>query len=181
MIFAVLATGPSMSQAVADSVRHLRCVAVSNAYQLAPWAEAMVSVDIAWWKHHPEALAFPGRKFCVGQVEGTEQYKIPGGSNSGLYGLHVAHMLGATRILLLGFDMHGTHYFGPHPKKRVENAGHYELKNTPPHRFEVFKRQFAYWKRCEVINCTPGSALDCYPKMDLADALRLAEPALRGP
>jgi hypothetical protein len=77
-------------------------------------------------------------------------------------------MLGATRVLLLGFDLGGTHFFGPHPEG---------LKNTKLHRFEQFKRQFASYrpKGVEIINCTPGSALTCYPTATL-DAC-LAEPA----
>jgi hypothetical protein len=168
---AILATGPSMSQAVADSVRG-RCtvIAVSDAYRLAPWADVLVSSDRGWWRvHNPD---FAGRKLSGVPVDGIEQ--APGhvsGSNSGLIAIRVAVSMGATRILLLGFDMGGSHFFGEHPAP---------LKNTTPQRFEVFKRQFADYRPrgVEIINCTPGSALNCYPKMDLEAALaRMAEPA----
>lgn len=72
--------------------------------------------------------------------------------------------LGAARVLLLGFDMRGAHYFGPHRAP---------LKNTDAARFEKFKRQFAAYRPpgVEIINCTPGSALSCYPLGQLEDYL----------
>lgn len=173
MIVAVLATGPSMSQAVADSVRG-RCtvVAVSDAYRLAPWADALVSQDRAWWKANPEALDFAGRRYRGGaewqQVRGVEWVKFEGAittsSNSGLLACMVAVQMGAKKLLLCGFDMGGSHFFGEHPKP---------LKNTPPHRFEVFKSQFAHFRPrgVEIINCTPGSALTCYPMGTIENSL----------
>jgi hypothetical protein len=153
-----------MSQAVADAVRgRCRVIAVSDAYRLAPWAEVLVSSDRGWWRlHKPE---FEGRKLSGVPVDGIEQ--APGhvsGSNSGLIAIKVAVSMGAKRILLLGFDMGGSHFFGPHPAP---------LRNTTAERFEVFKRQFREYqpKGVEIINCTPGSALECYPKMDLEQAL----------
>lgn len=175
MIFAVLATGPSMSQSVADSVRG-KCgvVAVSDAYRLAPWADAMASTDYAWWRAHPAALKFQGRKFAIfpsfRQIEGVESLQENTATNSGLLGLMVAVKLGATRVLLCGLDLHspGNHFFGKHPAP---------LRSTPPGRMEIFKRQFeAYRPRgVEIINCTPGSALRCYPRGNLQDCLRFEE------
>jgi len=166
--FAVLATGPSMSQDLADKVRG-RChvIAVSDAFRLAPWADALVSQDRAWWKRYPEALEFSGRKFSTNEVAGVErilQGIVKNGTNSGLLGMEVAKLMGAARILLLGFDLRGTHYFGPHPSG---------LKNTTPERFKVMLRQFAKWPRngVEVLNCTGVSDLKCFPMARLEDVL----------
>lgn len=172
MTFAVLATGPSMSQAVADSVRHLRCIAVNDAFRLAPWAEALVAQDPNWWYENPEAFEFKGARYS--SVAFRSVYNIYYGdgisteSPSGLFGIHVAIQLGAKRVILLGFDMRGSHYFGAHKAP---------LTNTTPERFEVFKGAFAAYplRGVEVLNCTAGSALTCYPMVDLADALAGAE------
>ncbi len=161
-----------MSQAVADSVRHLRCVVVNDAFRLAPWAEALAAQDPDWWYENPDAFEFKGGRYssvafrsvyAIGYTEGISQE-----SPSGLLGLHVAIALGAKRVLLLGFDMHGGHYFGPHK---------WPLSNTPPARFEWFKAAFGAYplRGVEVLNCTPGSALTCFPMVDLADALAGAE------
>lgn len=176
MIFAVLATGPSMSQAVADSVRgRCRVVAVSDSYKLAPWADAMASTDARWWHHNPQALEFPGKRYgafpSFRPVPGVERLDVGSETNSGLLGMHVALKLGATTILLAGFDMRGSHFFGPHPEP---------LKNTTAIRFEAIKRQFDHFRPrgVRIINCTPNSALRCYDKGDMDACLAESEASV---
>jgi hypothetical protein len=157
--FAVLATGPSITQEIADYARKFRAVAVSDAYRLAPWADAVVSHDPRWWAHHVDALRFEGRKFCASFHPGTETIprntRFAPDCNSGLDAMRVAHeVFGASRLLLIGFDMHGSHFFGSHPTG---------LQNTPSHRFASHIRQFQAWNGCAVVNCTPGSALTQFP------------------
>jgi len=162
---AILAPGPSMSQAVADSVRDYPLViAVGNVgLDLAPWAHALVAQDRAWWRNYPQAHQFAGRKFSTRTIEGVEQIVntlLTSQSNSGALALITAHhVFGATEIELHGFDMRGTHYFGPYTG---------ELRNTPDLRFEEFQRQFAtigaHLKRLgvRIVNRTPNSALRCF-------------------
>lgn len=162
--WAVLATGESMSQALADSVRgKCKVAAVSDAIKLAPWADILVSADGAWWRHNKPA--FDGPKYTLAKVPDTEIVEdVPMGTNSGLVALRKVVSLGATRVLLLGIDLHGTHYFGPHI------GG---LKNTSPQRMEVFKQQFASYKPrgVEIWNCSLESSLKAYPKANLEDVL----------
>lgn len=167
----VLATGPSLTPEDVARVRHLPCIAVSDAYRLAPWASALVSADKAWWRVH--APDFAGPCYALADVPGVEKITdLNMGSNSGLLGCHVAaHRMGATRILLLGVDMHGSHFFGAHAPP---------LKNTSAERYVAMKKQFSEWhyqhKRVKVWNCNPESGLDCFPKMTLEVALaRVAE------
>jgi hypothetical protein len=178
MIFAVLATGPSLTSAVVDEVRgRAKVVAVSDAYRLASWADALVSTDHSWWRQHPEASAFKGRKFsgmvAYQNVDGVEKLAGENATNSGLLGVKVAVLMGATKVLLCGFDLHspGQHFFGRHGGS---------LRSTTAQRMEAFKRQFERYqpRGVEIINCTPGSALRVYPMANL-DAC-LAEPALHG-
>jgi hypothetical protein len=160
-----------MSQAVADQVRgHCRVIAVCDAYRLAPWAEALVAVDRAWWRVHADAERFAGRKFTIGKVNGSEKLVVddefPADSNSGYRAIGVARELGASCVLLLGFDMHGSHYFGRHLEP---------LRNTSPSRFQQHLAQFHRWRGgCEVVNCTPGSALTHFPFVDLQTMLEHA-------
>jgi hypothetical protein len=171
MLWAVLASGPSMSQAVADSVRHLKVVAVSDTFRLAPWADALASQDRAWWRARPEALEFAGRKFGGGMEPPPGVERVPdvaSGSNSGVLGIRVARMLGARQIVLLGFDGGSDHFFGPHTGT---------LKNTTPQRIPVHHeqhRQEAHacrWLGIEVWNCTPGTAIEHYTKASLESVL----------
>lgn len=179
--WAVLASGPSMSQKVADSVRGLPTVVVSNCHELAPWADVLVSSDRQWWTHNPSAKDFAGEKFCglcIEPPKGVEKFVgAMSGSNSGLLAVQVAVSKGATRILLFGVDLGGTHYFGEHPSP---------LKNTTAARFETFQRQFAGYhpKGVEILNCSPDSALKAYPFADPAEFLPKPEPVekdLTGP
>lgn len=154
---AVLATGPSMSQAVADSVRgRCRAVVVSDAWRLAPWADALVSGDAAWWRAHPDALTFAGRRFAAVEVPGVEIVPGQSGINSGLIAVKVAFTyLKARTVRLYGFDMHGDHFFGRHPEP---------LNNPGERQFMNFRNQFARYRAPgRIINCTPGSALTCFP------------------
>jgi hypothetical protein len=166
----VLATGQSVNQAVADRVRHLPTVAVNDAFRLAPWAQALVACDANWWRKTPGALAFPGERWCASAIEGcariTARAGIGNGTNSGLLGLDYWVRRGAKRILLLGIDMQGTHYFGRHE----------EFKNTEPGRFRIFLWQFQKYAETipadvAVLNCSPISALDVFPKVALDEAL----------
>lgn len=169
----LLAPGPSASRELADRVRGLPLGAVGNAYELAPWADFIAASDGAWWRSNPAARELPGRKFCMGTAAEIERVRIDQlGSvvNSGVLALECAVQAGATRILLIGFDMRGTHFFGPYTNG---------LRNTQPHQRAQHVLQYEAWARMrrgvEVINCTPGSALTCFPKAEL-DAC-LAEPA----
>jgi hypothetical protein len=166
MKICLLATGPSMSQAVADSVRGNIVIAVNNAYQLAPWADALCAQDHEWWRVHADAKNFAGRKFSTNRIVGIEQVfsdYVQRQSSSGVLALEVARRYGCQHkvweIELHGFDNRGTHYFGAHPEP---------LRNTSDDRFLFFGSQLAAlggeMKKAgfRITNCTPGSALTCF-------------------
>lgn len=176
--WAILASGPSMSQAVADAVRdRVKVAAVSDSYRLAPWADLLVSADSKWWRCHPEAAEFQGRKVCAAMSFESLDSRIErmparlNGCNSGLLACMLAVESGATKLLLCGFDFRSGHFFGDHPAP---------LKNTTPARYEVFQRQFSGYKPrgVEILNCTPGSGLRAFPMRELDEVL--AEPETRG-
>lgn len=165
----ILATGESVSQKLADSLKGRFVIAVSDAYKLAPWANVLVSQDKRWWNHNPEAMKFEGLKYGGWDIKGVEQVAYEGpiatSSNSGLLAAFVAHkVFKATRIILCGIDLHGSHFFGLHPEP---------LRNTKPHRFDIFQRQFAEFKPkgVEILNASPISRLSAYPKVRLEDVL----------
>lgn len=166
--WALLAPGPSATAAAAECARDrgLKIGAVSNAYQLAPWADFIAATDSAWWRTNPEAKACPGRKFSMHTVAGVERMDVPAlraVCNSGVLALEVARMLGATRIELHGFDMHGSHFFGEYTNG---------LRNTTAAQRDRHLEQYRQWAKANpgivVINCTAGSALDCFPMADVA-------------
>jgi len=173
----ILASGPSLNEADVALVKEsgLFTVAVSDAWRLAPWANVLLSQDIFWWQTYPEVIqAFAGRKLSPAPVPGVERLvlseRMSTSHNSGLAACEwAAQQGGFDRLLLVGFDMKGDHFFGRHPE---------HLVNTPPARFNVFLRQFEEFihPAVEIVNCTKDSALVRYPYVDLREALGLPEP-----
>lgn len=160
MIASILCTGPSMSQAVAASVRGTFVVAVNATYELAPWADVLVANDSTWWHDNPNARKFSGRKVagtCIVGVEHLCSGMMRSDLCSGVVALEVAARAGADEIRLYGVDFGDGHYFGDYANGR----------NTTAARREVHRKQFAEWRDSHagvrVVNCTPGSALDVFP------------------
>lgn len=93
------------------------------------------------------------------------------GSNSGFQAINLALLFGARKIVLVGFDMRHVngkaHFFGNHPKELHQNTDeHYRAyvkhfdraaKKLPSH--------------ISIVNATPGSALTCFPAVDLEDTI----------
>lgn len=115
---AVLACGPSMSAEVAAAlaVDHL-CIVVNAAQRVAPWAAMMVALD-PWTYELEDTRAFEGTRVCGVDVDGLdalypgpmwERVTLAPGHvieirNSGLAAIRIAAALGASRIILAGFD-----------------------------------------------------------------------------
>ena len=179
---AVLASGPSMSQAVADKIHAagVPAIVVNNTFRLAPWASILVANDLEWWRATDDWKDFAGFRVCSQPgraIEGVQRLRVTAdfgfdpdpscirfGSNSGYQAVHIGIQTGASRILLCGFDMHGGHWHGPHKEP---------LRNPQPHRFARWIKRFRDLRDqgSEIVNCTPGSKLDCFPMADLEDVL----------
>ena len=87
------------------------------------------------------------------------------GRNSGFQALNMAVLAGAKRILLLGFDGRPGHFHGGHPRP-TPNAVYPLYREAMKEAAEPLRKAGV-----EVLNCTPGSAVDTFPKVVLADAL----------
>ena len=190
---AVLASGPSMSWAMADAVRHLPRIVVNSTFRLATDADIIYAADEAWWRLNANAIACPGLKVMVEILPGRPQ-PVPEGihvmrntgrrgfdpnpsslrtfANSGAQAIQVAVHAGAARILLLGFDMHGGHWHDEHPwpLMQAEPAAH-------ARRIVAFRdlAMALSARGISVINCTPGSRLDCFPRESLESTLAIAD------
>lgn len=173
----IIATGPSLDSYEVEYIRQAKMngwidgvIAVNNAgLDRAPWADALVAHDTVWWMAYPEALNFKGRRFSKHGFGGTERAPCDLRScNSGLLAMFVARdVFLADRLILLGFDFKGTHYFGPH----TAVAGYQKLRNTTEEKFKVHIKQFEDFSGCQVINCNLDSALEKFPKCKLSDIL----------
>lgn len=178
-----LGTGPSLTKADVDYVRgKAHVIAVNDAYALAPWAEVLYACDAKWWTWHRGAPAFTGQKWAlqsaakhwpgvrlVGKT-GTAGVEwrpvgIRTGNNSGYQAINLAIHFGATRILLLGYDMAGTHFFGKHRDGSVPPFA-ICLKN-----FAAMAAEVKAHGGISIINCTRKTALRAFPLQRLEEAL----------
>jgi hypothetical protein len=194
----VMGSGPSLNQADVDLARSRvdAVIAVNDTYKLAPDADVLYAADTKWWGWHKGCVsahsvgsvkypAFTGRlKYCMGRTQWYPSVQIlrrgpmtgltldPGkaalGHNGVYQSINVAVHLGASRVLLIGVDMRGGHFFGRHPDN-----------SNPP--FSICLQRFATLVEplkaagVEVLNCTPKSALTVFPMMPLAQALAIQD------
>ncbi len=191
----VAATGESLTEEVADLCRGQDVIAVNDAYRRMPYARALYAADAAWWHLHNGAPGFAGQKWIpVNKVcmdlnkAAADRYGLsmvwgdrelgfsfrPGrvhlGANSGFQAVNLALLWGATTVVLVGFDMRGSHFFGEHPPM---------ARRMPGSKGKGFARWIRHFETAaaslpadrRIINATPGSALTCFPMMTLEEAL----------
>lgn len=192
----VLGGGASLTSSQVETVQaahaagDCKAIAINDAYRVAPWADLLYFCDNKWWEWHREALkgwAKPivrlesvGHDFGDPRIKVLKNYGEGGlvdvrdgvmhGANSGYQATHLAIHRGATRIVLLGIDMHcrereRPHWFGHHPDRVVPDYARqralFATIKAPAERLGV-----------EIVNCTPGTALDCFRRADLAETLQ---------
>lgn len=196
----VAAPGPSLTPDVAQMCRGERVVAVNNAYRLMPWADVTYACDSQWWEIHrlnvlsgerwtSHSLSPKNDKAMLADrlglrvIEGRGDAgfsRDPGhinyASNSGFQAVNLALLWGADPVILVGFDMRPvegkTHFFGRHRPPLRESA----QWGTWIGNFNK-AAEMLWHPRPTIINATPGSALRCFPRMALAEALAMREVA----
>jgi len=123
-------------------------------------------------QYHNKGVKQFADKHGIQAVEGINhggigEDKIHHHSNSGAQAINLAYLLGATRIILLGYDMGQTggknHWFGNHPKGMTN--GNY--KGFVP-RFDSIAED-AKAKGVEIINCTRQTNLTQFPQASIDD------------
>lgn len=129
---AVFGAGPSLTPDAVEALRHHFCVAVNFACRAAPWADMLVALDGNW---PAEFRDFAGMR--VAGIEDAEldalyvghrfqRVRTAAGEieirNSGLEAIRIAAEMGASRIILVGFDPERARHFyddevdaGPYP------------------------------------------------------------------
>lgn len=189
----VAATGMGLTDAVAHRLtsRAVNCIAVNDAVFKLSRAQILYAADSAWWRHHRGAMKFEGERWSVLDVEepyrsnklqvareydiilldGKEQKGFSHdrrilslGRNSGFQAVNLAMHLGAKRIVLVGFNMSGPHYFGPHPLPLRNSLAESFISN--------FEAAVGSHPGIEILNATPGSKLKCYPTVELEDVIK---------
>lgn len=183
-----LGTGPSLTAEDVEACRGQRVIAIKNAVTLAPWADVVYGAGAdatgkTWWSREGPSLAYDGLRYTLdqrarqwasvlrmGRVDGlsTDPSRLNLGHNSGYQAINLAFLLGAARIVLLGYDCQGQagrdHYFGAHPHGR-----------RPP--YDLFLKYFGTIVQplidlgVRVLNASRETAIRCFPRVSLAEAL----------
>jgi hypothetical protein len=184
-----LGSGPSLTREDVEYCRgRARVIAVKDAIQYAPWADALYacgSDGSQWWpRNGPKLAAFEGLKFTLDPAAApwahvlkntgyngleTDPHGLRTGKNSGYQGIGLAVHLGAIRILLLGYDMQvdgqdRDHFFGQHwHGKRVHLLAFREMFDTLVEPLQA--------AGVEILNCSRATALRCFPQITIQEAL----------
>ena len=203
----VVASGPSLDPNIAWTCRKKRwfdgwrIVAINDAYKFFINADILYGCDAKWWEVHGGASDFRGERWsshseqkdaandkreaadrfglrCVYGYHRAGFSRDPAcihyGSNSGFQACNIAIHKGATRLVLVGFDMNvkggRNHFFGDHPKPLSHNTNYNGF-------IQAFRQ--ACPPPVPIINATPDSALDCFPRVTLAKALQDQEGDFR--
>ena len=182
-----LGGGPSLTREDVEWCRgKATVIAINDAYKLAPWADVLYACDAKWWKWHRGVPEFSGLKYALeadaGQwpnvqvLENTGEHGIETqptglrtGRNGGYQAINLAVHLGATRVLLLGYDMQAkkgqpSHWFGEHPVA-IRSPFQMFLEHFPA--IVTPLRQLGV----TVINCSRETALELFPRMTIQEAL----------
>lgn len=151
-----------------------------------PWADAIYACDRTWWQENAKAVreACTGEFWTINQAAAkTEGLNLIGsergagvsrmantvmeGGNSGYQAIGLALLFGASRIVLLGYDMQFTggrkHW---HPDHRRSNPTHVAMGGWVKN-FNLLASQ----SPVPIINCSRETALRCFPRVSLDEGL----------
>lgn len=169
-------------------------IVVNTSFRRAPWADVLYACDKPWWKEYVaevDATFGAGERWST-SVRASGDYRlhhvaskqegkpwgdnsISRGLNSGHQALSLAVMFGARRVILLGYDFQRTggqsHWHGDHPRGSdpvpLGNLGRVERWVDQMGYLAIDLRQ----KGVKVMNATRDTALRCFPRVDLEEAL----------
>lgn len=176
-----IASGPSLTLEDCERVRTaaLPTIVTNTSFRLAPWADALFAMDVAWWKEYGDEVSasFKGDKklsYVPARPDVIPTKGVlfpPGMGNSGSYAISLGVVSGATRILLLGYDCKfdkagKKHWHSDHPGK----MGNASSIARWPKQFALVAR-YAKTHGAHVVNCSRDTALTCFERGTLEEEL----------
>lgn len=187
----ILASGPSLTTEQIDAARRSghHTIVINSTYRSMLDANTLYAGDFMFFKVHIAEIRatfkgkiwtqdnsafarWPGINRMKGSTrDGLGLKIIHTNGNSGMQALNLAFLWGFERIVLLGFDMKNgpngeKHHHPDHPAPMVQGQCFDEwLLKAGRVAADIAKTN------CEVINCTPGSAMKCFPMKDWREVL----------
>lgn len=178
-----IASGPSLTAQDCEAAQAAGhpAIVTNSSFRAAPWADILFGHDSRWWKAHlaeVKASGFAGRLLTASPVGGNLGLETTHHSawlrsypNSGAAAIGIAIAAGALRVVLLGFDCG----FGPGGKRHWHADHPAGMSNCIsiaawPRHFKLVA-QDAEKAGVEVLNASRATALRCFARVDLAEAL----------
>jgi hypothetical protein len=199
---ACIATGPSLTLRQVEAARRKGFVlfGCNNVWRDVPDLSLLYACNLGWWAHYwcEELKQYPAEKWTTNKVAAdkfslnwiAEKFDyglsnnpriVHHGHGSGYTMLNLAYLMGASRILLLGYDCKYApdydgkqrnvggaprHYFGEYPRT-LQHWPSVQVKNGVHVEMVSLYASVAMQNAVEIVNCTPGSAIDCFPRADI--------------
>lgn len=189
---AIVASGPTGKKCGVEITKdRLPVLAIKRSIELTPWAEVVYGCDYPWWRSVDGLPDFKGLKLAYDKracdLAGTtkidieiktdrllfdEPGKVGSGGNSGFQALNIAVQAGASRVLLIAFDMHdrgGAHWFGRNSAVGQSNPISDNFRRWIA-AYNVAAKQLEE-RGVDVVNASPNSDLKCFRKQDIETTL----------
>lgn len=191
----ILASGPSLTldQVALVEQANVKTIATNSTWRIAD-VDVLFAVDYLFFKVClPEFKAAKRRAAVWTQdrsaaerwgLNWVRQDSRPGlgnpglrtNGNSGMGAINLAYLFGARRILLVGMDMKlgadgAKHWHADHPKPLVQGLVFSDWLHKGRDLVKGLKSAGV-----EVVNCSIDTALECFPRGDLATELAKSTP-----
>lgn len=197
----IVGGGPSLENFDLTGLAGRRVIAVNNAFKLLPEADIIFFADTRWWRWYGAEIPLDYKGRIVSVCKMADKFRDPrilrmgrdyrfdvrtknpnpvflsddptalSGPDSGYMAINLAYLFGATRIVLLGFDMGFSdgkaHWHEDHQVPTPESNYSKLFLPTYPALIEALQA-----RGVEVMRCTP-SKLDCVPEFPLDQVLAL--------
>lgn len=175
MVWVCIASGPSLTAEDIETVRlsGLPTIAVNSTWEKVRFCNVIYAGDVSWWRANAEKIDIPAERWSCSagaRKYGVNHHRMGGPYNSGLRAIQWASGR-AERIILLGYDCK----LGPNGEKH-HHPDHPD-RNPSESNCRVWLGQYRGWARLsakkgvQIWNCTRDTAIDCWPRMTLEDAL----------
>lgn len=176
-----------------EPIHDKHIIGTNESYLLGPWVDVVFFGDKSTYTEHRNGLAnFTGLKITSSNyfqgISGFEGIKhlhkdkrlkrglsdnpstLVFNNNSGAASINLAIHFGATTIYLVGFDMRddvagNSHWFGPARPKDAVSPYKKHMEGFP------FIKEAADRLGVKIINCSPDSAIQEFPKMSVTEVL----------